>query len=89
MPALPWLLHRHGIFPVSDTSTGCSGGKSVDFVDQELSLIPGKYKQLSSLERALACWFMVTGLIHFVTEGGLKVVYFLFNLMFVSLHSVD
>jgi hypothetical protein len=30
---------------------------------------PGKYKRLSLQERIISCWFMVTGVIHFVIEG--------------------
>ena len=28
-----------------------------------------RHKHLSTVERVIACWFMVTGLIHFVIEG--------------------
>ncbi|KAL4858675.1 3-beta-hydroxysteroid-Delta(8) [Chlorella vulgaris] len=31
--------------------------------------LSGRHKHLSTAERVLACWFMVTGAIHFVIEG--------------------
>jgi hypothetical protein len=32
-------------------------------------MMAGRFKQLAKGERLLACWFMVTGVIHFVIEG--------------------
>lgn len=70
-PYFPTKLRLEGYHPMvlsMDYILAVFGG-SMAAVAAITWFVSGKYKTLTTRERIIACWFMVTGAIHFVIEG--------------------